>query len=163
MNQSQSIFLPLLLATACVQAAPVQFHDLVGVWSMSAAYRLHPDGTRSDDYGPAPRGLLVVLPDGRYCLQIYHTERAPFASPDYRKATAAEYQRAVLTASTHYGSVKLDQERQLLVFHIGAALNPGWDGSVQERPFELKGDTLAWRVPPRANGDTPVSVWKRNP
>lgn len=163
MTQSQSILLPLLLSTACAQAAPVQFHDLVGVWNMSAAYRLHPDGTQSDDYGPAPRGLLIVMPDGRYCVQIYHTQRPPFTSQDYRNATPAEYQRAVLTASTHFGTLKLDRARQRLVFQIAGALNAGWDGTVQERPFELKGDTLSWRVPPRADGDTPISVWKRSP
>lgn len=163
MHPSRSILLPLLLAGACAQAAPPQFHDLVGVWNMSAAYRLHPDGSQSDDYGPAPRGLLIVMPDGRYSVQIYHTERPPFTSRDYRKATPAEYQRAVLTASTHFGTLKLDAERGLLVFHISGALNAGWDGSVQERAFTLTGDSLSWRVPARADGDTPISVWKRSP
>jgi hypothetical protein len=32
---------------------------------------------------------------------------------------------------------------------------------VQTRTFELHGDTLSYRVPPRPNGDVPISVWRR--
>jgi hypothetical protein len=48
-----------------------------------------------------------------------------------------------------------------LVFHIEAASFPNGEGQQQTRAFELDGDTLSYRVPPRPNGDVPVSVWRR--
>ena len=33
---------------------------------------------------------------------------------------------------------------------------------MQTRAFELHGDTLSYRVPPRPNGDVPISVWRRS-
>lgn len=141
----------------------MKYDDLVGAWKMIGAYRQHPDGTQSDDYGPAPRGMLIVTRDGEYSVQIYHTHREPFSSPDYRQAKPEEYKNAVLTTSTHFGKLELDTAKHRLVFRIAGAMNASWDNSVQERPFDLKGDVLSWRVPPRADGDIPISVWQRLP
>jgi len=132
--------------------------QLVGAWDLIGAYREHPDGSRSDDYGAKPRGTLTVGSDGRYALQIYHAERPPFAG-DFRAAEPPEYKRLLLTMSTHFGSVAVEEGK--LVFRISAASNPQWDGSVQRREYQLKGDVLEWRVPPRLDGDVPISVWRR--
>lgn len=146
-----------------MEGEKLMYGDLVGTWKMIGAYRLHPDGTQSDDYGPSPRGMLIVTRDGEYSVQIYHTHRQPFASPDYRQATPDEYKNAVLTTSTHFGKLELDTKKNRLVFRIAGAMNAAWDNTVQERSFELKGDVLSWRVPPRPDGDVPISVWQRVP
>lgn len=132
--------------------------QLVGAWELIGAYREHQDGSRSDDYGPRPRGTLTVAGDGRYALQIYHTERPPFAG-DFRAAEPSEYKRLLLAMSTHFGSIAVEDGK--LVFRISAASNPQWDGSVQRRAYQLKNDVLEWRVPPRPDGDVPISVWRR--
>jgi len=137
--------------------APSIVH-LVGAWDLIGAYREHPDGSRSDDYGAKPRGTLTVGSDGHYALQIYHAERPPFAG-DFRAAEPPEYKRLLLAMSTHFGSVAVEEGK--LVFRISAASNPQWDGSVQRREYQLKGDVLEWRVPPRPDGDVPISVWRR--
>lgn len=143
-------------ATAAdMPAVPV---SLAGSWELIGAYREHRDGSRSDDYGRKPRGTLSISGDGRYALQIYHAERPPSAG-DFRSADLAEYKRLVLTMSTHFGNVAVDDGK--LVFRITAASNPQWDGTVQRRAYRLQGDVLEWRVPPRLDGDVPISVWRR--
>ena len=139
-------------------ASPPGFAELVGAWELIGAFREHPDGSRSDDYGVKPRGTLSVASDGRYALQIYHAERPPFAG-DFRSAEPQEYKRLLLGMSTHFGSISVEEGR--LVFRIAAASNPQWDGTVQRRTWSLEGDVLAWRVPARPDGDVPVSVWRR--
>lgn len=131
---------------------------LVGAWELTGAFREHHDGSRSDDYGARPRGTLTIGSDGRYALQIYHTERPAFEG-DFRAAEAAEYKRLLLAMSTHFGSLAVEEGK--LVFRITAASNPQWDGSVQRRAYQLQGDMLEWRVPPRPDGDVPISVWRR--
>jgi hypothetical protein len=64
-------------------------------------------------------------------------------------------------ASCHYGRVDVDAARGALVFHIEGASFPNWEGTEQVRVFALAGDELSWRVPPRPNGDVPLSVWRR--
>jgi len=144
------------LALAAVNAAGAA--GLVGEWELVGAYREHRDGTRSEDYGAKPRGTLSIGSDGRYALQIYHSDRQPFEG-DFRAAEPAEYKRLLLAMSTHFGRVA--EEEGKLVFRITAASNPQWDGSVQRRTYRLQGDVLEWRVPARPDGDVPISVWRR--
>lgn len=131
---------------------------IVGAWELIGAYREHKDGSRNDDYGAKPRGTLTIANDGKYALQIYHAERPPFDG-DFRAAEPAEYKRLLLAMSTHFGNIAIEEGK--LVFRITAASNPQWDGSVQRRTYRLQGDVLEWRVPPRPDGDVPISVWRR--
>ena len=135
--------------------------SLAGTWTLVAAEALHPDGSRSPDYGDAPKGLLLIDRKGRYSLQIFRAERPRFASPDKSRASAEEYKAAVMGSSTHYGTVTVEPARQQLVFKIEGASFPNWEGQEQRRAFELKGDTLSYRVPPRPDGNVPISVWRR--
>lgn len=145
-------------ASGGVRTAAASIDALAGTWELVGAYREHRDGSRSDDYGTKPRGMLTVGADGRYALQIYHTERLPFDG-DFRAAEPTEYKRLLLAMSTHFGNMAIEEGK--LVFRITAASNPQWDGSVQRRTYQLKDDVLEWRVPPRPDGDVPISVWRR--
>ena len=134
---------------------------LVGTWSLVAADILRSDGTRAPDYGSAPKGLLVIDAKGRYALQIFKAERPRFASGDKLTGTPAEYQAAALGSSTHFGTISVDPVAGTLTFNIESASFPNWEGARQQRHYELNGDELSYRVPPRADGNTPISVWRR--
>ncbi|HEX5354447.1 MAG TPA: lipocalin-like domain-containing protein [Rhodanobacteraceae bacterium] len=135
--------------------------SLAGTWTLVAADVIHPDGSRSHDYGDAPKGLLMIDRAGRYSLQILRSDRPRFADPAKAKASAQEYRAAVMGSSTHYGTLAVEPAKHQLVFHIEGASFPNWEGQVQTRTFELHGNTLSYRVPPRPNGDVPISVWRR--
>jgi lipocalin-like protein len=135
--------------------------SLAGTWTLVAADVLHPDGSRSHDYGDAPKGLLMIDGAGRYSLQILRSDRPRFADPAKAKASAQEYKAAVMGSSTHYGTLAVEADQHQLVFRIEGASFPNWEGQEQRRTFELHGDTLNYKVPPRPNGDVPISVWRR--
>lgn len=135
--------------------------SLGGTWTLVAADVLHPDGSRSHDYGDAPKGLLLIDRAGHYSLQLYRADRPRFANPSKAKASAQEYKAAVMGSSTHYGTLAVEQDKHQLVFHIEGASFPNWEGQAQTRAFELHGDTLSYRVPPRPDGNVPLSVWRR--
>jgi hypothetical protein len=145
-------------------AAPVAhaaLPDLAGTWTLVAADVQRPDGTIERDYGAAPKGRLAIDAQGRYTLQIFKAERPRFASADKTAGTADEFRAAVLGSSTHYGTIALEDGQ--LVFHIEAASFPNWEGTVQRRSFEVRGDELRYRVPARPDGGIPISVWRRMP
>jgi hypothetical protein len=149
-----------LLAITSVHAGPAA-SPLAGTWTLVAADVVHADGSRDRDYGAAPKGLLLIDAEGRYSLQIFKAERPRFASGDKSTGTDAELRAAVLGSSTHFGEISLDQAAGTLTFKIEGASFPNWEGAAQTRRYELKGDELSYRVPPRPNGDVPISVWQR--
>ena len=134
---------------------------LAGTWSLVAADVLHADGTRARDYGAAPKGLLMIDAEGRYSLQIFKAERPRFASGDKASGTPAEDEAAVLGSSTHFGTIMIDPAAATLTFRIENASFPNWEGAAQTRSYKLDGDDLSYSLPPRPNGDTPISIWRR--
>ena len=96
---------------------------------------------------------------GRYSVQIYQSERPRFASGKKDAGTAGEYQAAILGCSTHFGTIAVDG--QVMTVRLERSSFPNQEGTEQRRTFELRGDELSYRVPPRPDGAVPVSVWRR--
>lgn len=139
-------------------------HDefpLHGTWSLVAADKILPGGELERDYGENPKGRLIVDPQGRYSLQILRSERLRFATDNKADGSADEFESAVIGSSTHYGTVTIDQRVGELVFSIEGSSFPNWEGTVQRRQYRLEREELSYRVPPRADGSIPISVWRR--
>jgi len=143
-------------ATALEAACPLQ-----GTWTLVAADKLLPGGGRARDYGQSPKGRLLVDARGRYSLQIFKSERAPFASDDKARGSADEFASAVLGASTHFGVLEVDAAHGLLTFRIEGASFPNWEGTIQKRQYTLEGGVLTYQVPARPDGSIPLSVWRK--
>ncbi|CAN5132723.1 hypothetical protein BH10PSE3_BH10PSE3_21500 [soil metagenome] len=157
--------LAMMLASALLSGA-VQAAEpaLAGTWTLTAADRLHPDGSRTRDYGEHPKGRLIIDAQGRYSLQIFNGDRLRVALGDKAKATPEEFASAAMGSSTHYGTVTVDPAAHLLVFRIAGASFPNWDGTEQRRKYALTADSLSYQVPtPRADGSVPISEWRREP
>jgi hypothetical protein len=151
----------MISALAVAARADSATSSLAGTWTLVAADVVHTDGTRTRDYGSAPKGLLIIDREGHYSLQIFKSERPRFASGDKLTGTEPEYKAAVLGSSTHFGSLTVDPANGTLTFKIDAASFPNWEGEAQTRHYELNGDELSYGVAARPNGDKPISVWRR--
>jgi len=149
------------LAAARDMPGRLQDSSLQGTWVLVAADKILPGGERTQDYGKSPKGRLTIDAQGRYSLQIFKSERLAFASGEKANGSAAEYESAALGCSTHYGTIVADAEQHILTFKIEGASFPNWEGTSQKREYTLKDGVLSYRVPPRADGSIPVSVWKK--
>lgn len=152
-----------MLAGLAARDVPGPRHafPLHGTWTLVAADKILPDGTVARDYGSRPKGRLIVDTQGRYSLQILKSERLRFAADGKADGSADEFKSAVMGSSTHYGTIAIDDKSGQLVFSIEGSSFPNWEGTVQRRQYTLEGGQLSYRVPPRADGSIPVSVWRR--
>jgi len=158
---SKLFCLSAVLSISASQAAAEAPFPLAGSWTLVAADLLHPDGSRTHDYGEAPKGLLLIDSHGRYSAQIYKSERPLFASGDKKTGTAAEFEAAVMGTSAHFGTLAIDTMTHTLVYSIESSAYKNWEGTQQKRMYELHGDELSYQVPPRPDGLIPISVWRR--
>jgi hypothetical protein len=164
MSHTSRITAALLLSvtsTVSPSANAQSASPIAGTWTLVAADLLHADGTLTRDYGASPKGLLIVDAKGRYSLQIFRSERPRFASGDRVTGTATEFQAAVIGTSTHFGRMSLDTVAHVLTVNVEGASFPNQEGTQQKRAYMLDGDRLSYKVPARADGNTPITVWQR--
>jgi len=156
-----NFFLVIALVLAGSLTAAAQSHSIVGTWTLVAADKLLSDGTRTHDYGENPHGLVLFTADGHYSVQIYRAGRSKFASGNKLKGTPEEYKDASIGMSVHFGRYTIDPVKNTITFQIDSASFPNWDNTTQVRSYELKGDELSWKVPPRPDGSVPITVLHR--
>jgi hypothetical protein len=150
-----------VLLVGSLSAGQTKTNSIVGTWVLTAADKLLPDGTRVPDYGSNPHGLAIFTADGYYSIQIYRGERLKFLSGDKFNGTPEEYKDASLSTSVHFGRYTVDPVKNTITFHIHRSSVPNLDDTTQVRPYELKGDTLSWKVPARKDGSIPITVLHR--
>jgi len=150
----------LLSSCATMNAASNANPSFAGTWTLVAADKELPDGTRVHDYGEHPKGRMMIDAKGRYSIQIYRSERANFAANE-SEPTLEEYREAMESASTHFGQITVDWANHILRLKYEEALYPSLRGSAQARPFQFDGEVLSYRIPPNSEGIVRISVWRR--
>lgn len=150
----------LLSSPASMSAAPTGNPSFAGTWTLVAADKELPDGTRVHEYGEHPKGRMMIDEKGRYSIQIFQPELPNFAANE-SEPTPKEYSDAMEAASTHFGGITVDWANHILRMAIDEALWPNLRGSVQVRPFQFDGEVLSYRIPPGPERIVRISVWRR--
>ena len=156
-----SLIATLVLAVSSMHAQAPATNPFVGSWKLIAADKLLPDGTRVADYGAEPHGMAIFTADGHMMIEIFRDVRTKFAGNDRAKGTFEEYKDVSLSSSCSFGTYSVDPASSKVTMKIDRSTFPNNDDSTQVRTYELKGDTLSWKVPARPDGSVPVTVLRR--
>src|SRR3974390_2029446 len=81
-----------LLAGNAVAQHKTLKEQLVGTWVLESNVAMHPDGTKTDVFGPNPKGMYIYIFDssGRVALLITRSDLPKFASNKRTTGTADE-------------------------------------------------------------------------
>jgi len=156
-----SLVATVALAISSADAQTPAQNPYVGMWKLVAADKILPDGKRVADYGAVPHGLAIFTADGHFMIDVFRDVRTKFAGKNREKGTFEEYKDAQLTSSCSFGTYSFDAATGKVTLHIDRSTFPNNDDTTQIRDYELKGDTLSWRVSPRSDGSIPVTVVRR--
>lgn len=156
-----SLIVTVIFAISSVHAQAPAANPFVGTWKLIAADKLLPDGSRVADYGTQPHGMAIFTTDGHFMVEVFRDVRMKFAGNDRAKATFDEYRDAQLSGSCLFGAYSVDAASGKVTMKIDRSTFPNYDDTTQVRAYELKGDTLSWKVPARPDGSIPITVLRR--
>lgn len=136
--------------------------QIQGNWTLVSIYNEWPDGRKLEQFGPDPKGSMILTPDGRFSILFMKANIPKFASNNRLKGTAEE-NRAVVQGSTAYFGrymVASDEDGVVMLMVEGSTF-PNWDGQKQKRLMSVSGDTLKVVNPASGIGGASYIVWKR--
>ncbi|HZP25805.1 MAG TPA: lipocalin-like domain-containing protein [Dehalococcoidia bacterium] len=135
------------MAQKPAEAASDLQRRLVGTWRLVHHEYERPDGSVRPDTAPSI-GRLIYDPGGRMSVQIQGVRPgdAPADHPTY---------------IAYFGNYEVHEPEGFIVHKVQTSLQPGRDGTNQQRFFRLEGDRLTLRTPPQPNGEIAILVWQR--
>jgi hypothetical protein len=135
---------------------------VVGTWMLIASENVHGDGSKVEEYGPNPKGILIFDSNGRYSLTIMRADLPRFGAGKADQGTAQENQAVVSGLVTHFGTYSVNEAEKLIISHIEASSFPNNDGIDQRRVVVLlTADELTYGLPVTVTGTKAEVLWKR--
>jgi hypothetical protein len=156
-----AIALTVSAAGAPAQAKTVR-QLLIGNWAVVLAVVTQGD-VRREVFGPNPKGLLILEPDGRF-VQILITSGLPkFASNSRDTGTPEENKEIVTKSLAFFGTWTVDEARRTVALAVEASTYPNYDGTTLKRQVTtLTATDMVWSNPTPSQGSGTGNVaWKR--
>ncbi|MDN0083908.1 lipocalin-like domain-containing protein [Crenobacter sp. SG2305] len=123
---------------------PTLREQLIGAWKLVSYVEQPVDGSEPfHPFGEEPQGIIMYTPDGYMSAQLCRQDRVPFASGDWFKGTAAEYEAEANSYIAYTGPFQVDEEKQSLTHSMFISLFPNWIGQTQPRVVKIEGDILS--------------------
>jgi len=153
--------LALLPSTAAAQQKTLK-EQLVGIWTLVSTDVTPPTGSKRQDFGANPRGILMLDAGGRYAQVWGRADRPKFkASGNLRLDTpAAEYGEAARAFVGNFGTWTVNEADKTLTQRYEAALIPNVEGTEAKVSVSLAGDELKF-VATSATGARTDTVYRR--
>jgi hypothetical protein len=136
--------------------------QLVGVWTLVSNDTTPANGTKRQDFGANPKGVLVLDAGGRYALVQGRPDRPKFKDTSNLRlgATAEEFATAARGFAANFGAWSVNEADKTLVRKYEIALIPNNDALESKVSVSLAGDELKL-VGTGANGDRTDTVYRR--
>ena len=135
--------------------------QLVGPWIQVSATNTAPNGTKSDLFGPNPRGIQIFESNGRYAQIGVRSDLPKFGSNNRATGTAEENKAVVQGSIAYFGTYTVDEADKSFTVQVEGSTFPNWMGTAQKRSFSISGDELTFNTAVASVGGANVVVWRR--
>ena len=103
--------LALLPGSAVSQQKSLK-EQIVGTWTFVSALDVKPDGTKSDRWGPDPKGIFIFDANGRFAQFITRSDIPKFAAKTVDQGTAEENKAVLAGFVAGFGTYTVNDGRQ---------------------------------------------------
>jgi hypothetical protein len=147
----------MLSASVCAQTAD----DLRGTWTLVSSVT-ETAGTKTDQFGSDPKGMMSLNPDGHFMLTIIGPNLPKFASNNRATGTPEENKAVMSSSIAMIGTYLVNPADRTLTFRVESATFPNWNGTEQKRSIMTasKGE-LKYITPTASSGGVGTVTWKR--
>ena len=113
----------------------------VGTWSL-VKVQAGPADKRTEQFGTAPKGQLILTADGRYSLILARADLPKVAANARAKGTADENKAIVVGSVASFGSYKVEGSE--IAFVVEGSTFANWIGETQKRSLKVTGEELTY-------------------
>jgi hypothetical protein len=152
--------LALLPATSSAQQKSLK-EQVVGNWMMVSATNTAANGTKSELFGPSPKGLMIFESNGRFSQIGTRSDVAKFATNNRATGTADENKAVVQGSIAYFGTYSVNEADKSFTVQIEGTTFPNWTGTAQKRGLSISGDDLTFFNAAGSSGGTNEVKWKR--
>jgi len=136
--------------------------QIAGSWTFVSAANVLPDGSRIDQWGPNPKGLLIFDGSGHFAFFITRSDLPKFAAKTVTEGTTAEYKAVMTGLVASFGTYTVDEADRTVITHVEGSSFPNLIGLDQRRLImTLTADELKYANPVNTTNGTAEAIWRR--
>lgn len=136
--------------------------QLVGTWMLVSADEVGKDGSRKQNFGPKPKGIMMFDANGRFSALLMSSSRPKFAGGTRGKGTPEENAAAVRESLAYFGTYSVDEASKTLISNVEGSTFPNSEGQQQKRTIiSLTANELKYMNPSTTMGGNAEAVWRR--
>lgn len=97
---------------------------LTGTWIMTSADVVRPDGSRTDAFGPNPKGIMTFSPEGHFTLIQMRSDLPPIAANSRGQGTAEENKAIVAGSIAYFGNYSYSEADKTMTLKLEGSTFP---------------------------------------
>ena len=136
--------------------------QIVGAWTVVSVENVNKDGTRRQEFGPNPKGIIIFESNGYYTAMFTRPDVPKYASNDRLMGTAEEYSAAAQGVLAFFGTYSVNEADHFIALHVDGSSYPNINGA--DRKFgitKLTGDELDYSILTPTAGAAAYVILKR--
>jgi hypothetical protein len=136
--------------------------QLIGTWILVSNIMERPDGTKIEQFGPNPKGILIFAPDGHFSTVNARADLPKLASGNRSRATPEETKAIVEGSLAYYGTYSVNDADKMITVVVEGSTYANQIGTVQKRLItSITSDEMKFTNPAATSGGSLQLVWKR--
>src|SRR5262245_35767437 len=152
---------PALVSSASAQQKSMK-DQIVGTWTFVSALDVHPDGKKTDRWGPNPKGVFMFDSHGHFAQFITRSDLPKFAAGAVDKGTVDEAKAVLAGFVASFGTYTVNETDKTVTTHVEGSVFPNLVGRDQKRAISsLTTDELKYINPTTSMGMSAEATWKR--
>ena len=137
--------------------------QLVGAWTLVSVIVEAADGSKTEGFGPNPKGVIIFASDGNFSLFQSRAEIPKIAANDRAKATPEEAAAIISGSIAYYGTYSVNEADKIILVKLAGSTYTNLVGGPEQKRIitSLTADELRFTNPRTLSGITLHTVWKR--